>query len=119
MRSDAPIVTTWPMHTWSGLVDPILTPGPEFGTRLGAWEQFRDVLAQCDPNGLVKPLRNRCNEDIPLAKATTWSAGPHRQFGITGVLCEGASHFDRQRNKASGVVLARALGAFYDGLRDA
>jgi hypothetical protein len=49
---------------------------------------------------------------------TAWSGGPHVQFGITGVLCEGAGAiYTKEENMESGRILARGLSEFYRGTR--
>jgi len=117
MASDAPVTTVWAIHTWPGIVEPRITPGPEFGGALGSWEAFREVLAKTDRLGLVEPL---VRTDGPQYGSTSWTDGPHAQFGITAVLCEGGAALQtRQLNEASGATIMRAIGAFYRGLRDA
>ena len=113
MASSAPVTDIWSMHTWGGVVDPILTPGPEIGTVLGPKEQFRDILSKHDPHRLIKPLQ--FSED---RGATTWSGGPSRQFKITGVLCEGAGAIlTKQDNVESGACLIQAIAEYYVGVR--
>ena len=113
MASSAPVTDIWSMHTWGGVVDPLLTPGPEIGTSLGPKEQFREILAKHDPQGLIKPLQF-CED----RGATTWSGGPGRQFKITAVLCEGAGAIlTKQENLQSGESIIRAIAAYYRGLR--
>ena len=47
-----------------------------------------------------------------------WSSGPHWQFGMTTVLCEGAGNILTKRdNRDSGVVIIKALNQYYRGLR--
>lgn len=114
MASPAPITSVWSMHTWGGKVDPILTPGPEFGGALGPKEQFREILIKNDPQKLVKPLSFAADGGM----TTTWSGGPSKQFKITAVLCEGAGEiFTQQENLASGEALMKAIAEFYRGLR--
>ena len=115
MRSEAPVTTVWAIHTWGGIVEPQLIPGPEFRGALGDWTALRDTLLKQDRLGLIEP--------ITLAKVggyqnTTWTDGPHAQFGITAMLCEGGAVLQtRQLNEASGVAIIKALGAFYAGVR--
>lgn len=117
MASDAPVTTIWAIHTWPGIVEPRITPGPEFGTRLGAWTDLRDVMVKTDRLGLVEPLTLTAG---PQYGSTSWTDGPHAQFGITAVLCEGGAVLQtRQLNEASGAAIIKALGTFYAGLRDA
>jgi hypothetical protein len=115
MASDAPVTTIWAIHTWSGIVEPQIIPGPELREPLGDWTALRSALARADRLGLIEPLT--------LAKPgqydnTTWTDGPHAQFGITAVLCEGGAVLQtRQLNEASGVAIIKALGEFYRGFR--
>jgi hypothetical protein len=116
MASAAPVTAAWAIHTWGGIVEPIVVPGPEFGARLGPWTAFRDVMLRHDGLGLVEPLKAR--ERVPDYGATSWSDGPHAQFGITGVLCEGGGVLQTKRlNMDSGVALIRSVAEFYRGTR--
>ncbi len=113
MASSAPVTDIWSMHTWGGMVDPILTAGPEIGAVLGPKEQFREILGKQDPNRLIKPLQ--FSED---RGGTTWSGGPGQQFKITAVLCEGAGAiFTKEQNIESGECLIRAIAEYYSGTR--
>ncbi len=113
MASDAPVTTVWAIHTWSGIVEPQIIPGPELQSQAapGTWTDFRDVLVKHDRLGLIEP--------VTLARRgqygnTSWTDGPHTQFGITAMLCEGGAVLQtRQLNEASGVAIIKALGAFY------
>ncbi len=117
MASDAPVTTAWAIHTWSGIVEPQIIPGPELQGALGDWTGLRAAMAQADRLGLI--------ESLTLAKVgqyqnTTWTDGPHAQFGITTVLCEGGAVLQtRQLNEDSGAAIIQALGRFYAGLRPA
>jgi hypothetical protein len=117
MASDAPVTTVWAIHTWTGIVEPQIIPGPELSTPLGTWTDLREVLAKQDRLGLIEPLT--------LAKRgqygnTSWTDGPHTQFGITAMLCEGGAALQtRQLNEASGVAIIKALGEFYRGTKPA
>ena len=54
----------------------------------------------------------------PNVFAFRWTDGPHMQFGISSVLCEGASHAKtKELNQASGVVIAKSLAEYYRGER--
>ena len=115
MASDAPVTTIWAIHTWPGIVEPRITPGPEFGSTLGTWEDLRTVMVEADRLGLIEPLIQAGPSQYG---GTSWTDGPHRQFGITAVLCEGGAVLQtRQLNEASGVAIIKALGTFYEGLR--
>lgn len=115
MRSDTPVTSYWAMHTWQGIVEPIIRgAGPEFGSRLGDWKELRDTIEALDTGDLIKPLTLKAvpNEEL------LWSAAPHVQFGITTVLVEGASvHYQKEQNLEAGRVLVKAITQFYRGLR--
>jgi hypothetical protein len=113
MASATPVTDIWSMHTWGGVLDPMLTPGPEIGTALRTKEQFREILAKHDPKKLIKPLRF-CDD----RGATEWSGGPAQQFKITAVLCEGADAIlTKQENLQSGENLIQAIAEYYRGVR--
>jgi hypothetical protein len=71
-------------------------------------------MEQNDPEQLVKPLAIR---EKP-GNTSYWNNGPHVQFGITAVLCEGAgSIITKQDNKTSGAVLMKSLAQYYEGTK--
>lgn len=111
MASDTPLATVWSMHTWGGPVEPILVPGPEIGTVLGPWEEFKETLLRNGPEDLIEPLR--------LSKpgnAAHWNSGPHVQFGVTNVLCEGAGQWtSKRRSLEAGAVLMKSIAEYYRG----
>ena len=116
MRSEAPVTTSWAMHTWQGLMEPIIRgQGPEMGKVVGPWEDLKKLLAKHDARKLSKPLQAAA-ETRPEGH---WDCGPFRQFGITNVLVEGGSHLDMQQNLDSGEALMRAIVEYYRGLRPA
>jgi hypothetical protein len=111
MASETPVTDLWSMHTWGGIVEPILSLGPEIATSLGPWTKFQEIMHHNDPKGLVKPLQVRESRGYG---GTSWTDGPHTQFGITSVLCEGAGSFDtKQKNLDSGVVLMKSIAEYY------
>ena len=113
MDSDTPVTTIWAMHTWGGIVEPLLKTGPEMGTQLGPWEEFKEIMETLDEDGLVKPLAVR--EGQPRYGPVSWSDGPHEQFGITAILCEGAGAFyTKEENLDSGVVLIKSIAEYYN-----
>ncbi len=113
MASSSPVTDIWSMHTWGGVVDPLLTAGPEFGGVLGTKEAFAEILARHDTQKLVKPLQFCADRG-----ETTWSGGPGRQFKITAVLCEGAGAIlTKKENLQSGETLIKAVAEHYRGLR--
>ncbi|HUT90909.1 MAG TPA: M14 family zinc carboxypeptidase [Thermoguttaceae bacterium] len=115
MASDSPVTSLWSMHTWSGPVEPILVPGPEVGSTIGPWEEFREVLLKNDPRRLVEPLKTR---DKPKGAKTTWNEGPHVQFGISNVLCEGSGGWTSKEDcLEAGAVLMRSISEYYAGTK--
>jgi pimeloyl-ACP methyl ester carboxylesterase len=51
-------------------------------------------------------------------RTNTWHGGPHSQFGVTAVLCEGAGGLHtKQENLDSGVALIRGIAAYYKGTK--
>lgn len=112
MKSDKPITTIWSMHTWQGAVEPILIRGPEFGRDVDNWMMFRDIMIKNDPSLLIEPLR--VNEKPDEGDKSYWTYGPHAQFGITAILCEGAGNFyTKSQNIQSGEVLIKSISEFY------
>lgn len=114
MSSPTPVTSAWSMHTWGGVVEPILLPGPEMGTTLGPWTELRDAIAANDPQSLVKTLAVSKGKDA----STLWDAGIHAQFGISAVLCEGAGIIDtKEQNLASGEALMEGIAQYYRGVK--
>jgi hypothetical protein len=114
MRSEAPLTSSWEMHTWQGLMDPIIRgQGPEMGKHVGPWQDLKKLLAKYDVAKLSKPL-TAAAEPNPEGH---WDCGHFRQFGITNVLVEGSSDLDMQQNLDSGAALMRATVEYYRGLR--
>jgi hypothetical protein len=115
MASDSPVTSLWSMHTWGGPVEPILVPGPEVGPAVGPWEEFKERLLKNDPRRLVEPLKTR---DAPKGAKTTWNEGPHVQFGISNVLCEGSGDWTSKEDcLEAGAVLMKSISEFYAGTR--
>ena len=116
MQSSEPIASIWNMHTWGGIVEPIIYPGPEFETDLGDWTKLREIMIRNDEEGLVKPLKT--GEKDPLGLPSGWNGGPHIQFGITSILCEGSGELEtKEANMQSGKTIIRSIAQFYTGLR--
>ena len=115
MQSEAPVTTLWGMHTWGGPVEPLLYPGSEIGTLVGPWTEWRDILQQLAPATLIKPLAVR---EASGYGGLTWEAGPHLQFGITAILCEGAGAlYTKEENKKSGELLMESIAKYYKGTK--
>ena len=117
MASDAPAADIWSMHTWSGIVEPILRPGSEIGTTLGPWTELKEIMKRNDPKGLVKPLKAR---EGPGSEGewTHWDVGPQKQLGVTAVLCEGAGGFWPKHNSLdAGAVLMKSIAEYYKGTK--
>lgn len=109
IMAKTPVKTLWSLHTWGGLVDPLILPGPEFGDE-HAWKRFRDVIEKNDTPGLIDSLHLDQNPD----NVTHWTDGPHRQFGITAILCEGSGGiFTKAENLKSGKILMQSIAEFY------
>jgi len=116
MASPCPVTTIWSMHTWGGIVDPLITPGPEMGTLVGPWTQLRDLLERSDPHDLVRPMKMLANK----GRGVYWTDGPNTQFGITAILCEGAGSIDTKKdNLASGTVLMKCIAKHWKATKSA
>jgi hypothetical protein len=114
MRSEAPVTTAWSMHTWQGLMEPIVRgQGPEMGNGVGPWQELRTAMAKYDVQNLSKLLSAKPEP----APAGHWDCGPFHQFGITSVIVEGASHFDMRQDLGCGVGLMQAIADYYRGTR--
>lgn len=115
MASEAPVTTTWSMHTWAGpKVEIMLRPGPEMGSSLGPWTELRDVIRRSDTREEFKPLYVLTS---PLSP-THWCSGTHQQFGVSAFCCEGAGEmFTKEENLRAGAVLMKSLADYYDGTK--
>jgi hypothetical protein len=115
MASPAPVTDMWSMHTWGGIVEPICIPGPEMAA-LGSWQALRDAIEHHDTAKLIKPLKTGPESAYG---GTSWTHGPHEQFGITTILCEGAGViYTKDKNIESGRTLIRGLTDYYKGTKD-
>lgn len=113
MKSKNPVTDLWSMHTWQGAVEPILIKGPEIGKEVGEWEKFREILIKNDAELLIEPLR--VNNEPENGNKAYWTYGPHAQFGITTVLCEGAGNFyTKEKNMESGKILIKSIFEYYE-----
>jgi hypothetical protein len=91
-----------------------MRPGPEVGDKVADWTKFRDIIRSNDPDTLIEPLDVRKGE--PGYGYVSWSAGPHKQFGVTSVLCEGAgSIYTKSDNLRTGEILMRSIAEYYKG----
>ncbi len=113
MTSKTPPVDVWSMHTWQGPVEPILRPGPEIGTEVGPWTEFRDILLANAPEELIEPLKTS-----GPGSSKYWCGGPHQQFNVTGVLCEGVgSTYTKAETLRAGRALMKSIAEYYRGVR--
>jgi len=111
MASKNPVTDLWNMHTWQGAVEPLMIPGPEIGTRVGPWTELRDIIIKNDPLLLIEPLKTQALDPKTI---TYWTDGPHAQFGITAVLCEGAAdYYTKTKNIESGKILMKSIAEYY------
>ena len=114
MASQTPVTDVWSMHTWADVVEPIMLCGPEMGDVLPTWERLKEILLANDPKGLVEPLKTRQEAASP----NNWSDGPHVQFGITTVLCEGAGNWTSKLDCLdAGAVLMKSIAQYYAGTK--
>jgi hypothetical protein len=115
MATDSPVTSLWSMHTWGGPVEPILVPGPEVDSTVGPWETLKNVLIKNDPKQLVEPLKTG---EKPQGPKVAWNEGPHVQFGITNVLCEGAGDWTSKADcLEAGAVLMQSISEYYRGTK--
>jgi hypothetical protein len=113
MASEAPVTDLWGMHTAPGLIEPLVCPGPEMGTAVGPWTELREILKRNDAEGRIMELKT-----YQPPETTYWNYGPHVQFGITSVLCEGGGELDTKRtNLRVGAVLMKSIAEYYHGTR--
>lgn len=114
MESESPVNTLWGHHTWGGIVEPLLYFAED--ERVGHWNQWRDIMLDLDTENLIKPLDTRGG--TPSYGAVSWELGPHTQFGINAILCEGAGAiYTKEENKESGRILIESLGRYYEGTK--
>lgn len=117
MASETPLTTFWDMHVWPNRVEPLILPGPEFGSekhQLGPWTNLRQFIEARDDKDLVKPLALRDYE----GNATMWDRGVHRQFGITASIVEGGGTLDTpEENLEAGAILIQGINEFYRGTK--
>jgi hypothetical protein len=113
--SPTPIDTLWCLHTWPGIVEPIMDGlGPEFDRGLGDFESLAACFRQHTSPHRIKPLRHRDQPGLPV----TWNGGPRRRYGITTVLVEGGGDPPvLDEHLAAGAELMRVIAAFWPGLR--
>jgi hypothetical protein len=135
MRSDEPVTLCYSMHTWTGIVEQLLCPGPELHDgspeMLGdGWQELREIMRRnerasglVDVGGLAAQDGKGGNLMKPLAlmeakNGVQWTDGPHLQFGISAVLCEGGSHAKtKELNVGAGAVIVKSLAEYYVGCR--
>lgn len=112
MTSETPVTTTWSMHTWDGpLVEAMVRPGSDMGTKVGQWSEFRDIIAALDTDGQFKKLYSVGDQELT---PTTWCSGTFDQFGVSAFCCEGGGHIMHlEQTLQTGEVLTKALHQFY------
>jgi len=109
IMAERPVTTIWSMHTWGGRVEPILIPGPEFNPDR-PWTNFREIIEQHDQPDLIEPLQVQTT----TGNLTYWTHGPHQQFGISAILCEGGGDlYTQTENIQSGEILMQSIAEFY------
>lgn len=115
--ADAPVTTTWSMHTWAGKqMEVLLRPGPEMGTDVGKPEALRAIMERNDVKNQAKPLQILTSALSP----THWCSGTHKQFGVSAFCCEGSGDiYTKEENLHTGAVLMKSLAEFYTGTRPA
>ena len=73
-------------------------------------------MQENDPQRLIKPLAVRAKP----GSGGHWNNGPHIQFGITSVLCEGSGDWtSKQRSLDAGAALMKSLADYDHGTRPA
>jgi len=76
---------------------------------------FRISRLKNDPRKLVEPLKTRGR---PKGAKTTWNEGPHVQFGIRNVLCEGSGDWTSKDDcLEAGAVLMKSIAKHYRGTK--
>ena len=114
MESESPVTSLWGMHTWGGIVEPLIYFVSNDNT--GSWTELRDIIDELDTNNLIKTLATR--EGGSSFGGKTWEYGPHLQFGITGILCEGGGAiYTKEENKESGRILIESINRYYKGTK--
>lgn len=111
MMAREPLDTTWSMHTWQGVVEPMIIPGEWMEKRTsGTWEDLRAMTLKYDRKGLCKPLKLA---DIKPKVYKSWGHGPWQKYGMTSFGCEGAGGiYTKADNLESGRVLIRAFAEY-------
>lgn len=114
MASESPVTTLWGHHTWGGIVEPLLYFIED--ERLPSWTKWKDILLELDEEPLIKPLALR--DAKPGYGATSWEYGPHVQFNITTVLCEGGGAiYTKEDNIKSGEILIESIDRYFEGTK--
>lgn len=114
-QGPTPVDTLWCMHTWPGIVEPIMDGlGPEFGRQVGNFEALAASFREHTSPSRLKPLRNRETPGLPV----TWNGGPRRRYGITTALIEGGGNPPQlDEHPAAGAELMHVIASFWHGLR--
>ncbi len=104
--------TAWGMHTWGGIVEPLITPNERTESAYGGWEKLRNYILAYDVTGRIKPLKTR----EPSNYDGSWTRGPYEQLGATSILCEGGgSHHVQSDSLNAGKALMQGLAAYCAG----
>jgi hypothetical protein len=112
MKTENPVNTLWSMHTWPGAVEMLITPGPEFESRVGSVTDLKELFIKNDTLSWIEPLKTR---EFRPNSTHYWTDGPHFQFGITVVLVEGAGNIHtKQENIYTGKILMKSIAEFYN-----
>lgn len=103
--------TVWSMHTWQGMVEPMIIPGEWLDKRTsGTWQDLRRLMLKHDRRGLCKPLKPA---EIHDKVYKSWGHGPWQKYGVTSIGCEGGGGiWTRADNLESGRVLIRAFAEY-------
>ena len=135
MRSEEPVTLCYSMHTWTGIVEQLLCPGPELREGSpeilgGGWQELREIMRRnerasglVDQEGLAAQDEDGNGGQLmkPLAvmeakNGVQWTDGPHLQFDISTILCEGGSHAKtKELNMGAGAVIVKSLAEYYVG----
>ena len=113
MASESPVTTIWGHHTWQGIVEPMVYFVQEKG--LAPFAEWRKILQELDKDKLIKTLSSKPLK-APSYGAVSWDFGPHQQFNITAILCEGGGNiYTKKENIKTGEILIESIDRYYKG----